>query len=98
MFENLRPTLLTNSTESMIIDRAGSIGGVGTVVTRLAENPSPDLAVSTQLLDHPWALPDGEVALTVSMGRPLSAAEFPSLGAVVGEIERLAAGLTCSDA
>jgi hypothetical protein len=45
-----------------------------------------------------WSLPDGEVALIVTIDRPLSAADFASIGAVVGEIERLVAVLTRGDA
>jgi hypothetical protein len=50
------------------------------------------------VLDQRWPLPDGEVALIVTIDRPLSATDFSSIGAVVGEIERLVAGLTRGDA
>jgi hypothetical protein len=49
------------------------------------------------VLDQRWSLPDGEVALIVTIDRPLSAADFASIGAVVGEIERLVAVLTRGD-
>lgn len=45
------------------------------------------------VLDQHWPFADGEVALTVTIARPLSAADFASIGAVVAEIERLVAGL-----
>jgi len=45
------------------------------------------------VLDQHWPFADGEVALTVKIARPLSAADFASIGAVVAEIERLVAGL-----
>ena len=50
------------------------------------------------VLDQHWPFPDGEVALTVTIARPLSAADFASIGAVVGQIEKLIAGLTSGDA
>jgi hypothetical protein len=40
------------------------------------------------VLDQRWSLPEGEVALIVTIDRPLSAADFASIAAVVGEIER----------
>jgi hypothetical protein len=46
------------------------------------------------VFDQHWPFADGEVALTVTIARPLSAADFASIGAVVAEIERLVAGLT----
>jgi len=49
------------------------------------------------VLDQHWPLPDGEVALTVTMSRPLSAADFASIGSVVAQIEKLVAGLTSGD-
>lgn len=45
------------------------------------------------VLDQHWPFADGEVALTVTIARPLSSADFASIGAVVAEIERLVAGL-----
>lgn len=49
------------------------------------------------VLDQHWPFPDGEVALTVTMARPLSATDFASIGAVVAQIEKLVAGLTGGD-
>jgi hypothetical protein len=43
-------------------------------------------------------LPDGEVALIVTIGRPLSANDFGSIGEVVAKIEQLVAGLTSGGA
>lgn len=49
------------------------------------------------VLDQHWPFTDGEVALTVTIARPLSAADFGSIGAVVAQIEKLVAGLTGGD-
>jgi hypothetical protein len=49
------------------------------------------------VLDQHWPFPDGEVALTVTIARPLSAADFASIGAVVAQIEKLVVGLTGGD-
>jgi hypothetical protein len=46
------------------------------------------------VLDQHWPFADGEVALTVTIARPLSAADFASIGAVVAQIEKLVANLT----
>ena len=48
--------------------------------------------------DQRWPLLDSEVALIATTDRPLSAADFASIGAVVSLIERLVAGLTRGDA
>lgn len=45
------------------------------------------------VLDQHWPFTDGEVALTVTIARPLSSADFTSIGAVVAQIEKLVAGL-----
>jgi hypothetical protein len=50
------------------------------------------------VLDQHWPFADGEVALTVTIARPLSSADFASIGAVVAQIEKLVAGLTGGDA
>jgi len=50
------------------------------------------------VLDQHWPFADGEVALTVTIARPLSSADFTSIGAVVAQIEKLVAGLTGGDA
>jgi hypothetical protein len=49
------------------------------------------------VLDQHWPFADGEVALTVTIARPLSSADFASIGAVVAQIEKLVAGLTGGD-
>ena len=46
------------------------------------------------VLDQRWPFPDGEVALIGTIGRPLSAADFASIGKVVAQIEQLVEGLT----
>ena len=61
------------------------------------EQPSTGRTISKPVLDQRWPFPDGEVALIVTIDRPLSATDFASIGAVVGEIERLVAGLTRGD-
>lgn len=48
-------------------------------------------------LDQHWPLPDGEVALTITIARPLSAADFASIGSVVAQIEKLVAGLVSGE-
>ncbi len=50
------------------------------------------------VVDQRWPLPDGEVALIVTIGRPLSANDFGSIGEVVAKIEQLVAGLTSGGA
>lgn len=62
--------------------------------------PAPGSAGRSALkpvLDQHWPVPDGEVALTVTIARPLSAADFASIGSVVAQIEKLVAGLTGGD-
>jgi hypothetical protein len=49
------------------------------------------------VLDQHWPFPDGEVTLTVTISRPLSAADFGSIGSVVAQIEKLVAGLSSGD-
>lgn len=49
------------------------------------------------VLDQHWPVPDGEVALTITIERPLTAADFASIGSVVAEIEKLVAGLADGD-
>ena len=51
-------------------------------------------ATACLTLDQHWPFPDGVVALTVTIARPLSAADFASIGLVVAQIEKLVAGLT----
>ncbi|HEX2319148.1 MAG TPA: hypothetical protein VHJ18_09230 [Streptosporangiaceae bacterium] len=46
------------------------------------------------VLDQHWPFPDGEVALIVTIARPLSASDFAAIGSVVAQIEKLVAGLT----
>jgi hypothetical protein len=78
-------------------------------VIRVSDSPSgtrgnnPDAPGSSShvtpkpVLDQHWPFPDGEVGLTVAIARPLSAADFASIGAVVAEIEKLVGGLTGRD-
>jgi hypothetical protein len=54
-------------------------------------------AMPKPVLDQRWPLPDGEVALIVTIDRPLAAADFASIGQVVSQIEQLVAGLTRGD-
>lgn len=49
------------------------------------------------VLDQRWPFPDGQVELIVTTGRPLLAADFASIGDVVGQIERLVTGLAGGD-
>jgi hypothetical protein len=49
------------------------------------------------VLDQHWPFPDGEVRLTVTISRPLSAADFASIGSVVAQVEKFVAGLAGSD-
>jgi hypothetical protein len=60
--------------------------------------PGPtDRPALKPVLDQHWPFPDGVVALTVTIARPLSAADFASIGSVVAEIEKLVSGLTGGD-
>ncbi len=61
-----------------------------------AHSPAGPAALKP-VLDQHWPVPDGEVALTVTITRPLSAAEFASIGSVVAQIEKLVASLTGGD-
>jgi hypothetical protein len=54
-----------------------------------SDPPSPRPVVNQN-----WPFPDGEVRLTIAVARPLSAADFASIGSVVAQIEMLVAGLT----
>jgi hypothetical protein len=62
-----------------------------------AETPAvPPQAVrgsAKPVVDQRWPFPDGEVALIVTIGRPLSAADFASIGKVVAQIAQLVEGL-----
>jgi len=74
----------------------------GSVDRRPGENPPAPGHPSSRpalkpVLDQHWPFPDGEVALTVTIARPLSAADFASIGAVVAQIEKLVVGLTGGD-
>jgi hypothetical protein len=65
------------------------------------EPPTPERpsgpAGRKPVLDQHWPFADGDVALTITISRPLSAADFASIGAVVAQIEKLVAGLTGGD-
>ena len=62
-----------------------------------AERPTAGQTISKPVLDQRWPFLDGEVALIVTIDRPLSAEDFSAIGKVVGEIERLVAGLAGGD-
>ncbi len=79
-------------------DPSGSTGDTPAADAPAAEQPTSGRMASKPVLDQRWPFPHGEVALIVAIDRPLSAADFASIGAVVGEIERLVAGLTRGDA
>lgn len=52
----------------------------------------------TPVVDQRWAVgDDSEVALTITMDRPLSASDFAAIGAVVKQIEQLVRGLKSGD-
>lgn len=74
-------------------DNRGSTDGPPGENPPAAGQPSGRPAVKP-VLDQRWPFPEGEVALTVTISRPLSAADFTSIGSVVAQIERLVAGLT----
>jgi hypothetical protein len=65
------------------------------------DDPAPghqaDRPALKPVLDQHWPFPDGEVRLAVTIARPLSAADFASIGSVVAQIEKLVAGLTGRD-
>jgi hypothetical protein len=53
---------------------------------------------SKPVLDQRWSVGDaGEVALIISIDRPLAVSDYAAIGAVVGEIEGLVAGLTSGE-
>jgi hypothetical protein len=79
------------------VGRAGSPDPMRAADTPVMLQSSAGRATAKPVLDQRWPLPDGEVALIVTIDRPLSAADFASIGAVAGEIERLVASLTRSD-
>jgi len=78
-------------------DPSGSIGGMPAADAPVPEQPPASRTVSKPVLAQRWPVPDGEVALIITMDRPLSATDFASIGAVVGEIEKLVAALTRGD-
>lgn len=82
---------------SDVAEPSGSTGGMPAATPPAAEQPSAAPKISKPVLDQRWPFPDGEVALIVTTDRPLSAKDFASIGVVVGEIERLVAGLTRRD-
>lgn len=83
--------------------QAGSSGRDGLASTTVAQEVSPSSILTTKprskpVLDQRWSLGDaGEVALIVSIDRPLAVSDYAAIGAVVGEIERLVAELTRGD-
>lgn len=84
--------------EASDADPSESTRGMLAADMPMAEQPPAGRSTSKPVIDQRWPLPDGEVALIVAIDRPLSATDFTSIGAVVGEIERLVAGLTRGDA
>jgi hypothetical protein len=78
-------------------DPSGSTAGTPIATPAAAQLPSAGLKISKPVLDQRSPFPDGEVALIVTTNRNLSAKDFASIGVVVGEIERLVAGLTRRD-
>lgn len=73
-------------------------GGTSAEHMPAAEQPTAGQAISKPVLDQRWPFRDGEVALVVTIDRPLSAEDFSAIGKVAGEIERLVAGLAGGDA
>ncbi len=71
----------------------GSSDGIAHDKPSVPGHPSSRSALKP-VLDQHWPFPDGEVALTITIARPLSAADFASIGAVVAQIEKFVAGLT----
>lgn len=71
----------------------GSVDHLPGGITPVPEQPVGRWA-HKPVLDQHWPFPDGEVALAVTISRPLSAADFASIGSVVAEIEKLVAGLS----
>ena len=80
-------------------DETGTKGSLTDAAFRVSTTRSGSATRSTPVLDQRWSLgPDGEVAFTISLDRPLSAADFASIGAVVQQVERLVDGLRAEDA
>jgi hypothetical protein len=83
-------------------DRSADGDDGGSADGSTGENPPTPRPASSRpalkpVLDQRWPFPDGEVALIVTIARPLSAADFASIGAVVAQIEKLVVGLTGGD-
>jgi hypothetical protein len=70
------------------MDTAGSPDIGAAEMPASAQSPA-GRAISKPVLDQRWPLPDGEVAFIVTIDRPLAAADYASIGKVVGEIEQL---------
>jgi hypothetical protein len=74
-------------------DHLNPLAGASAAETSAAVPPQAARGSAKPVLDQRWPLPDGEVALIVTIGHPLSAADFGSIGKVVGQIEQLVEGL-----
>jgi hypothetical protein len=74
-------------------DHLNPLAGASTAETPAAVPPQARRGSAKPVLDQRWPFPDGEVALIVTIGRPLSAADFASIGKVVAQIEQLVEGL-----
>jgi hypothetical protein len=78
-------------------------GLAGPASARVAQDASRSAILTTKprskpVLDQRWSVGDaGEVALIISIDRPLAVSDYAAIGAVVGEIERLVASLTRGD-
>ena len=62
-----------------------------------AQGQPADRSALKPVLNQHWPFPDGEIRLTVTIARPLSAADFASIGLVVAQIEEFVVGLTGGD-
>jgi hypothetical protein len=74
-------------------DNLNPLAGASAAGTPAAVPPQAARGSAKPVLDQRWPFPDGEVALIVTIGRPLSAADFASIGKVVAQVEQLVEGL-----
>jgi hypothetical protein len=86
-------TLFSRQAGSSDADHLNSLAGASAAETSAAVPPQAARGSAKPVLDQRWPFPDGEVALIVTIGRPLSAADFASIGKVVAQIEQLVEGL-----
>jgi hypothetical protein len=80
------------------VDHLNPLAGASAAETPAAVPPQASRGSAKPVLDQRWPVPDGEVALIVTIGRPLSAADFASIGKVVAQIEQLVEGLAGGEA